>query len=155
MSNSFIVPSLWFDRVALEAVEFYVGLFPDSTIENIAYYPEEGLPDFQKDFAGKPVSIDFTLKGQRFSATNAGPEFKFTEALSLVVNCADQAEIDRYWEALSTVPEAEACGWCKDQYGLSWQIVPENMGELMASPGAYERMMTMKKLDIAGLRGDA
>lgn len=150
-----IVPSLWFDGVALEAVEFYVATFPDSEIKFVARYPEEGLLDFQAHLAGKPLSVEFTLNGQPFTAINAGPEFHFTEAISFVVACEDQDEIDRYWAALSSVPDAEACGWCKDRYGLSWQIVPANMGELMAQPGAYGRMMSMKKLDIAGLRGDA
>jgi len=153
MSQQPIVPCLWFDHVAEEAVNFYVDLFPDSEILRIDRYPEEGLLDFQKEFAGLPLSVEFTLRGQRFTAINAGSEFHFTEALSLVVECADQEEIDRYWAALSAVPESEQCGWCKDKYGLSWQIVPANMGELMASPGAYQRMMSMKKLDIEGLRG--
>ncbi|WP_394163132.1 VOC family protein [Galactobacter valiniphilus] len=153
MAEQKITPSLWFDGVALEAVEFYVSVFPDSEILQVARYPEEGLLDFQKHLAGQPLSIQFSLRGVRFDAINAGPEFKFNEAISLIVDCADQAEIDRYWEALSAVPESEQCGWLKDKYGLSWQIVPENMGELMASPGAFERMMSMKKLDIEGLRG--
>jgi predicted 3-demethylubiquinone-9 3-methyltransferase (glyoxalase superfamily) len=116
------------------------------------HYPnsvEEGLADFQKDMAGKPLAIDFDLNGQRFTAINAGPEFSFTEAVSFAISCKDQEEIDFYWEKLSSVPESEQCGWCKDKFGLSWQIIPENMGELMQRPGAYAHMMQMKKLVIA------
>lgn len=150
--NQKITPNLWFDGNAKEAVDFYVSVFPNSEIIFVARYPnspEEGLADFQLNMAGKELSIDYELAGQRFTAINAGPEFKFTEAVSFAVTCKDQAEIDYYWEKLSYVPEAEQCGWCKDKYGLSWQIVPENMGELMKKPGAYGRMLQMKKLVIA------
>lgn len=146
-----ITPNLWFDGIAQEAVDYYVSVFPDSKIVNTVYYPnstEEGLADFQKDLAGKVLAIDFELDGNAFTAINAGPEFKFTEAVSFAVACKDQEEIDYYWDKLSKVPESEQCGWCKDQYGLSWQIVPENMGELMERPNAYAKMMHMKKLVI-------
>lgn len=146
-----ITPNFWFDGNAKEAVDYYVSVFPDSKVVNTAYYPEsteEGLADFQKDMAGKPLAIEFELAGQRFMAINAGPEFKFNESVSFAVSCKDQAEIDYYWEKLSSVPESEQCGWCKDRYGLSWQIVPQNMGELMQRPGAYAHMMQMKKLVI-------
>jgi predicted 3-demethylubiquinone-9 3-methyltransferase (glyoxalase superfamily) len=89
------------------------------------------------------------LSGNRFTAINAGPEFKFNEAISFAIPCEDQEEIDYYWEKLSTVPEAEQCGWCKDQYGLSWQVVPKNMEELMGRPDAFAKMLQMKKLVIA------
>jgi len=144
-----ITPNLWFDGNAKEAVDFYLSVFTDSEILNTSYYPTEGLLDFQKDMAGKELVIDFALNGQRFTAINAGPEFKFNESISFVVACKDQEEIDYYWSKLSTVPESEQCGWCKDQYGLSWQIVPANMGELMQKPDAYAHMMQMKKLIIA------
>jgi len=144
-----ITPNLWFDGNAKEAVDFYLSVFTDSEILNTSYYPTEGLLDFQKDMAGKELVIDFALNGQRFTAINAGPEFKFNESISFVVACKDQEEIDYYWSKLSTVPESEQCGWCKDQYGLSWQIVPANMGELMQKPDAYAHMMQMKKLVIA------
>lgn len=153
-----IVPNLWFDGNAKEAVDFYTSVFQDSAITGTAYYPTEGLLEFQKSLAGKELTVSFTLAGQEFTAINAGPEFKFTEAISFVVNCADQTEIDYFWERLSSVPEAEQCGWCKDKYGLSWQIVPENMGELMAGPDgsqnpqAFAVMMQMKKIDIAALQ---
>lgn len=147
-----ITPNLWFDGNAQEAVDFYLSVFPDSKIVATSNYPEsaeEGLADFQQDLAGKVLTIDFELFGQRYTAINAGPEFKFNEAISLAIACKDQEEIDYYWEKLSAVPESEQCGWCKDKYGLSWQIVPENMKELMSKPGAFAKMMEMKKLVIA------
>jgi len=144
-----ITPNLWFDGNAKEAVDFYLSVFEDSSIGNIAYYPTEGLADFQKDMAGKELTVDFTLNGMNFTAINAGPEFKFNESISFVISCKDQAEIDYYWGKLSAVPESEQCGWLKDKYGLSWQVVPENMGELMQRPDAYQHMMEMKKLVIA------
>ena len=144
-----ITPNLWFDGNAKEAVEFYVSVFPDSKITATSYYPTEGLADFQKSLAGKELTIDFELAGKRFTAINAGPEFKFNEAVSFMIPCKDQAEIDYYWEKLSRVPASEQCGWCKDQFGLSWQVVPENMEELMKKPGAFAKLMEMKKLVIA------
>lgn len=149
--QSKITPNLWFTGNAQEAVDYYISVFHDAKINTTAYYPnsaEEGLADFQKDLAGKVLTIDFELNGQRFTAINAGPEFKFNEAVSFAVYCKDQAEIDYYWENLSRVPEAEQCGWCKDQFGLSWQIVPENIEELMRKPGAFAHLMEMKKLII-------
>lgn len=144
-----ITPNLWFDGNAKEAVEYYTSVFPDSKIVATAYYPTEGLLDFQEPLAGKELTLDFELAGQRFTAINAGPEFKFNEAVSFLVTCKDQDEIDYYWEKLSAVPEAEQCGWCKDKYGLSWQICPENMEELMKQPGSFQRMLEMKKIVIA------
>lgn len=147
-----IVANLWFDGNAKEAVDYYVSVFPDSKIISTENYPnstEEGLADFQVSLAGKPLTIEFELNGIHFTAINAGPEFKFTEAVSFAVYCKDQAEIDYFWEKLSSVKESEQCGWCKDQYGLSWQIVPENMEELMKKPGAFAKMMEMHKLVIA------
>ncbi len=147
-----ITPNLWFDGNAKKAVDFYVSVFPDSKIISTVYYPnstEEGLADFQKDLAGKVLTVEFELSGNRFVAINAGPEFKFNEAVSFSIPCEDQAEIDYYWSKLSTVPESEQCGWCKDQYGLSWQVVPKNMEELMKRPGAFANMMKMHKIVIA------
>lgn len=148
-----IIPNLWFAGNASEAVEFYTSVFKDGKIISTAYYPEEGLADFQKDFAGKVLTIDFELNGQHFVAINAGDEFKFTEAVSFAVMCKDQQEIDYYWSKLSVVPEAEQCGWCKDKYGLSWQIVPENVEELMKKPGAFGVMMKQKKIIIDEYQG--
>ncbi len=147
-----ITPNLWFDHNAQEAVDFYLSVFPDSKIISTVYYPkstEEGLADFQKDLAGKVLTIDFELYGNLFVAINAGPEFKFNESISFLVSCKDQAEIDYYWEKLSSVKESEQCGWCKDKYGLSWQVVPESMEELMKNPGAFAKLMNMHKINIA------
>ncbi len=147
-----ITPNLWFDGNAQEAVDFYVSVFPDGKIVSTENYPnstEEGLADFQADFAGKVLMIEFELFGTRFIAINAGPEFKFNESVSFMVPCKDQAEIDYFWEKLSSVPESEQCGWCKDRYGLSWQIVPENMGELMSKPDAFKTLMQQHKIVMA------
>ena len=147
-----ITPHLWFDGNTQEAVDYYVSVFPNSKITETAYYPktaEEGLADFQLDMAGKVLTIEFELDGQSFMALNAGPQFKFNEAVSFIITCQDQAEIDYYWEKLSKVPESEQCGWCKDQFGLSWQVTPVNMGELMQRPDAFAKLMEMKKLVIA------
>lgn len=144
-----ITPNLWFDGNAKEAVDFYVSVFPNSKILSTTNYPHEGLADFQKDLAGKVLTIEFELMGNHFVAINAGPEFKFNESISFSVPCKDQAEIDHYWEKLSSVPKSEQCGWCKDKYGLSWQIVPKNMEELMKHPDAFAHLMQMKKIVIA------
>lgn len=147
-----ITANLWFDGNAKEAVDYYVSVFPGSKIISTEYYPKsesEGLADFQKDLAGDVLTIEFSLNGVEFVAINAGSEFKFNEAVSFSIACKDQEEIDYYWEKLSTVPESEQCGWCKDQFGLSWQVVPENTYELLKKPGAFAKMMQMKKLIIA------
>jgi predicted 3-demethylubiquinone-9 3-methyltransferase (glyoxalase superfamily) len=147
-----IVANLWFDGNATEAAEFYTSVFPNSRIISTEYYPksaEEGLADFQLDLAGKPLVVEFELNGQHFTAINAGSEFKFSEAISFAINCKDQEEIDYYWDKLSAVPEAEQCGWCKDKFGLSWQVMPENMGELMKKPNAFAKMMKMHKIVIS------
>ncbi len=143
-----LIPNLWFARNASEAVEFYVSVFKDSKTISTSYYPEKGLADFQKSFAGKVLTIDFELNGQHFVAINAGDEFKFTEAISFAVMCKDQQEIDYYWSKLSAQPSSEQCGWCKDKYGMSWQIVPANIEELMKKPGAFEILMKQKKIII-------
>lgn len=146
-----IVPNLWFDGNAQEAVDYYVSVFPDGKVTSTEYYPktaEEGLADFQQNLAGAVLTVEFELLGTRFVAINAGPEFKFNESVSFSVPCKDQTEIDYYWERLSAVPESEQCGWCKDKYGLSWQIVPENMEELMKRPGAFKTLMDQHKIVI-------
>lgn len=147
-----IVPNLWFNGNAKEAVEYYVSVFPNSRIISVEHYPksrEERLAEFQIDLAGKPLALEFELNGQRFTAINAEAEFSFNEAVSFAISCKDQEEIDYYWEKLSAVPEAEQCGWCKDRFGLSWQVVPENMEELMKKPNAYAKLMQMHKLIIS------
>ena len=147
-----IVPNLWFDGNASEAVDYYVSVFSGGKILGGSTYPnsaDEGLADFQQGLAGKVLTVDFEIMGTRFTAINAGPEFKFNEAVSFVVPCKDQSEIDYYWERLSAVPESEQCGWCKDKYGLSWQIVPENMEDLMQKPDAFKTLMNQHKIVIA------
>lgn len=147
-----ITPNLWFDHNAKEAVDFYVSVFPGSKIVGTTNYPnstEEGLADFQQDLAGKVLTVDFELSGNSFTAINADSTFKFNESVSFVIPCKDQEEIDYYWGKLSASPGNEQCGWCKDKYGLSWQVVPENMEELMKKPGAFAKMMKMKKIVIA------
>jgi predicted 3-demethylubiquinone-9 3-methyltransferase (glyoxalase superfamily) len=143
-----ITPNLWFDGNAKEAVDFYVSVFPDSKIITTSYYPSEGLADFQKEMAGKVLTVDFELSGDHFVAINADSTFKFNESVSFSIPCEDQKEIDYYWEKLSKVPESEQCGWCKDQYGLSWQVVPKNIEELLKRPGAFANFMQMKKIVI-------
>lgn len=152
MQQQKITPNLWFDGNAKEAADYYVSVFPDGKIINTMNYPnsvEEGLADFQLHLAGQVLTVEFEILGMRFVGINAGPEFKFSEAVSFQVDCEDQAEIDYYWEKLSKVPEAEQCGWCKDQFGLSWQIVPKATAELLAKPDAFAHMMQMKKIIIA------
>lgn len=147
----YIVPNLMFSgpvqNQAAAAVDSYVDLFPDAKLGTRVTYPEGQGPVTEESV----VFSDFTLYSEPLSAMDSGVEqpFTFSEGVSLMVNARDQAEIDHLWEALSAVPEAEACGWCKDAYGVSWQIVPENMDELMARDGAYEKLLGMKKLRIS------
>jgi predicted 3-demethylubiquinone-9 3-methyltransferase (glyoxalase superfamily) len=148
-----ITPNLWFKGNAEEAVDFYLSVFPEGKIINTLYYPKEGLQDFQKEFAGKVLVINFELLGQQFVAINAGHEFTFNEAVSFNIACKDQAEIDYYWDKLTNNGGQESvCGWCKDKYGLSWQVNPENIDELIQAPSAFQKMMEMKKIDIATLK---
>ena len=147
-----ITANLWFNGNAREAVEYYTSVFPNSKITGGSTYPnsqEDGLADFQLGLAGKDLTIDFSLDGHDFVAINAGPEFSFNESVSFAVACKDQAEIDYYWSKLSAHPENEHCGWCKDKYGLSWQIVPADISELMKKPDAFKIMMNQKKIVIA------
>ncbi|WP_293907497.1 MULTISPECIES: VOC family protein [unclassified Sphingobacterium] len=147
-----IIPNLWFDKNAQEAAAYYLSVFKDGKIINTTYYPNsesEGLADFQRDFAGKVLTVEFEIMGMRFIGINAGPEFKFNEAISLMIPCKDQAEIDYYWETLTSGGGQESvCGWLKDKYGLSWQVAPENWEELNKRPGAFKKMMGMKKIII-------
>lgn len=143
-----ITPNLWFEGNAKQAVDFYLSVFPDSKVIATTFYPFKGIADFQKDLAGKELTIDFELSGQLFTAINAGPEFKFSEAISLNIACEDQAEIDYFWSKLSSDPASEQCGWCKDQFGLSWQVNPINITELMEKPNAFAKLMEMKKIEI-------
>lgn len=145
-----ITPSLWFDMNAEEAMNYYVGVFPNSQINHVEYYPDESLDEHFKGMSGKVINGHFTLDGVDFICLDGGPIFKFNEAVSFTVTCKDQEEIDYYWEKLSKTPESEQCGWCRDQFGISWQIIPENMSELLAKgPEAVQHMMQMKKIVIA------
>ena len=151
-----IVPNLWFDTEAEEAAEFYVGVFDNSRIVNVTHYTE-GAPRE----AGMVMTVEFELDGQRFIGINGGPEFKFDEAVSFEIECETQDEIDYFWGKLLEGGEESQCGWLKDRYGLSWQVVPTGMEELFADPdkGRAERamkaMLGMRKLDIAALRAAA
>ncbi len=150
-----ITPNLWFKGNAEEAVNFYLSIFPDGKIITTSYYPTEGLLDFQQPFAGKLLTINFSILGHEFIAINAGNDYTFNESVSFNIFCKDQAEIDYYWDKItSDGGEENACGWCKDKYGLSWQINPENIEELMLKPGAWERILQMKKVDIKTLSGE-
>jgi len=153
-----IAPCLWFNDQAEEAARFYTGVFRNSRIRTVTRYGTAGFETHHKA-PGSVMTVEFELDGQPFTALNGGPEFKFNEALSLQIFCATQDEIDYYWDKLSAGgdPQAQVCGWLKDRYGLSWQVVPENIEELFKdeeSPGAkraMEAMLKMKKLDIAEL----
>lgn len=147
-----ITPFLWFDKEAEEAAKFYTSIFKDSKIVSTSYYETDNPSGFPK---GTVMTVAFEIEGQQFTALNGGPIFKFTEATSFVVNCEDQAEIDSLWKKLSASPENEQCGWLKDKYGLSWQIVPKNMGELIKTEKAMQAMLNMKKIDIQALKDAA
>jgi predicted 3-demethylubiquinone-9 3-methyltransferase (glyoxalase superfamily) len=147
-----IVPSLWFgDNNCEEALRYYVGVFPNSQILHIERYPDESLDEHYRGMSGKVFSAEFELNGQKFLALDGGPYYHFTEAISMTVECEDQSEIDYYWQKLSAVPESEQCGWVKDKFGLSWQIVPYNMGELLRTDAQIQCMMKMKKIVIQEL----
>jgi predicted 3-demethylubiquinone-9 3-methyltransferase (glyoxalase superfamily) len=153
-----IVPCLWFDSEAEEAARYYVGIFPNSRINTITRYGTAGN-EVHKRPAGSVMTVEFELNGHPFTALNGGPHFKFNEAVSFQIKCRTQDEIDRYWEKLGAGgdPAAQVCGWVKDRYGLSWQVVPEGMEKMYQdekSPGAarvMNAMLQMKKLDIAAL----
>jgi predicted 3-demethylubiquinone-9 3-methyltransferase (glyoxalase superfamily) len=154
-----ISPCLWFDDQAEEAAKFYTGIFENSRIVNVARYPEAGQ-EVHGRRAGSVMTVVFELDGLPFTALNGGPHFKFNEAVSMQVFCRDQKEIDHYWEKLGAGgdPKAQQCGWLKDRFGLSWQVVPAEMDAMFAdekSEGtqrAMNAMLQMKKLDIAELR---
>lgn len=159
-----ITPFMWFDRECEEAMNFYVSVFSsapnavgESKVLNIKRYPAGITEGPMAGFDGKVLTGVFTLSGQKFMALDGGPIFKASGAISYLVQCADQAEIDHFWNALSSDPASEQCGWCKDKYGFSWQIVPD-MGkwlggpETEASARAMAAMMQMKKIDIAKMQ---
>lgn len=148
-----ITPCLWFDGKAEEAAKFYTGLFPDSRVDAIHHGPG----DYPSGKAGAVLLVEFTLMGQPFTGLNGGPQFTFNEAISFQIPVETQAEVDRFTDALSAVPEAEQCGWVKDRFGVSWQIVPRQLIRLMGDADAtrakraFEAMMHMKRIDIAAL----
>ena len=144
-----ITPMLWFDGQAEDAARLYVSVFPDSSIGAISRQPD-----------GTPLVVEFTLAGQRFTALNGGPNYSFTPAVSFVVDCDDQEEVDHYWDRLleGGAPEARQCGWLADRFGVSWQVVPRQLGEYLSdldperAGRTMQAMLRMKKLDIEGLR---
>jgi len=149
-----IIPNLWFDTEAEQAAQFYVSVFPNSRVVGLTRYPQ-GAPGP----AGSVMTVEWELDGQRFVGINGGPQFRFTEAVSFQITCADQDEVDRYWDALlAGGGEQLQCGWLKDRYGLPWQVVPEGMEELLADADAkraqrvMQAMLGMVKLDVEALR---
>jgi predicted 3-demethylubiquinone-9 3-methyltransferase (glyoxalase superfamily) len=148
-----IMPFLWFDHQAEEAVAFYSSIFPNSKVGKVVRYPKDSMGP-----AGSVMTIEFQLEGQSFVALNGGPHFKFTEAISFVVNCQTQEEVDRYWDKLSADGGEVQCGWLKDKFGVSWQIVPSMLSELLSDPDpkkparVMKAVLGMKKLDIRELQ---
>jgi predicted 3-demethylubiquinone-9 3-methyltransferase (glyoxalase superfamily) len=148
-----ITPNLWFDRQGLEAAEFYVSVFPNSKVNEITRYGES-----DGQLAGSVLTVNFELDGKPFTAINGGPQFTFDEAISLLIDCADQDEVDYYWDTLVEGGEESQCGWLKDRYGLSWQVVPAGWEAMLTSPDraganrAMQAMYGMKKLDVAALQ---
>ena len=151
-----ITPNLWFDTQALEAAEFYVSIFPSSEVTDISYYGEAGPGP-----AGTVLTVEFTLDGQPFTGINGGPQFTFDEAVSFLITCDEQDEVDYYWDALTAGGEESQCGWLKDRYGLSWQVCPSGMYEALNDPDparanrAMTAMLGMRKIDVAALRAAA
>jgi predicted 3-demethylubiquinone-9 3-methyltransferase (glyoxalase superfamily) len=151
-----IIPNLWFDTEAQEAADYYISVFKNSRIVYVTHYTEAGPRP-----AGTVMTVEFELDGQRFVAINGGPEFTFDEAVSFQISCETQDEVDYYWERLSDGGKEGPCGWLKDRYGLSWQVVPTGMEELFTDPDparaerAMKAMLGMSKLDIAALRSAA
>lgn len=149
-----IVPHLWFDGTAEQAAAFYCSVFADGRVLSTARYPE-GSPGEP----GTVMTVEWEVQGQRFVGINGGPQHRFTEAVSFLVECEDQDDVDRYWAALTSDGGEEGrCGWCKDRFGLSWQVVPRAFGEIVSGPHAQDAvaaMMRMTKLDVAVLRAAA
>ncbi|HEX7048543.1 MAG TPA: VOC family protein [Gammaproteobacteria bacterium] len=151
-----ITPCLWFDSEAEDAANFYCSLFKDSRILEVTRYGKEGFEIHGRP-EGSAMTVEFELEGQKFLGLNGGPHFQFTPAISLIVDCKSQDEVDALWNKLSAHPDAEQCGWLKDKFGLSWQIIPKALGELMSDPDpekagrVMNAMLKMKKLDVAAL----
>ena len=152
-----LTPFLWFDTEGKEAAEYYVSIFPNSKINHVSYFGEAG-PRAE----GTVLTVNFELDGKEYTALNGGPEYKFSEAVSFMIDCKDQAEVDYYWEKLTADGGQEGpCGWLKDRFGLSWQVVPKALSELLGDPDpgrsqrAVKAMLAMKKLDVAALQAAA
>jgi predicted 3-demethylubiquinone-9 3-methyltransferase (glyoxalase superfamily) len=151
-----ITPNLWFDTQGEDAAKFYVSVFPNSKITAVTHYGDAG-----PGVAGTVLTVDFVLDGQRFTAINGGPEFTFDEAVSFLIECADQEELDHYWDTLLEGGEPSQCGWLKDKFGLSWQVVPAGMDEALNDPDperaqrVMRAMLGMVKIDIAALKAAA
>jgi predicted 3-demethylubiquinone-9 3-methyltransferase (glyoxalase superfamily) len=147
-----ITPNLWFDTQSEEAAEFYCSVFPNSKITNVSHYGEAGPRE-----AGMVLTVDFVLDGQEFTAINGGPDFTFDEAISFLINCEDQEEVDYYWAKLSEGGEEGPCGWLKDKFGLSWQVIPAALEQLLTDSDearaqrAMKAMLAMGKIDVAAL----
>jgi predicted 3-demethylubiquinone-9 3-methyltransferase (glyoxalase superfamily) len=158
MTTQKITPCLWFDDQAEEATKFYTGIFKNSKIVAVTRYTEAGQ-EFHQKKPGSVMTVEFELDGQTFTALNGGPLFKFSEAVSFQVDCATQQEVDHFWDKLSAGGAPSQCGWLKDRYGVSWQVVPSVLPQLLTDPAKAERVMTalmgMTKLDIAALQAAA
>lgn len=145
-----VTPCLWFDGDGQAAAEFYISLFPDSHLDGVTPGPD-----------GSPLMVDFTLMGRPFQALNGGPQFPFTEAMSLIVHCDGQAEVDQFWGALTEGGEESMCGWLKDRFGVSWQVVPDQLGDILGDPDpdraarATQAMFQMRRLDLDAMRAAA
>lgn len=151
-----ITPNLWFDTESVEAAEFYCSIFPNSEITAVTHYMKDSPRE-----EGMVMTVEFKLDGQPYTAINGGPEFPFTEAISLLINCRDQEEVDYYWEKLTDGGKEVQCGWLTDRYGVSWQVVPEGMDEIFRSGDeeaqhrVMQAMLKMVKLDLAELEAAA
>jgi predicted 3-demethylubiquinone-9 3-methyltransferase (glyoxalase superfamily) len=151
-----ITPNFWFDTEGLDAAKFYVSIFPNSEITDVSYYSDAGPRP-----AGTVLAVNFVLDGQAYTIINGGPEFTFDEAISFSIDCKDQEEVDYYWANLSDGGEEGQCGWLKDRFGLSWQVIPRGLAEVLGDPDpdragrATQAMFGMQKLDLAALRAAA
>lgn len=148
-----IIPFLWFDKEAEDAAKLYTAIFPNSKILSVSRYGKEGF-EIHHMPEGTAMTVGFELNGQEFTALNGGPLYKFTEAVSFVIACETQEEVDFFWDKLSAVPESEQCGWLKDKFGLSWQVIPKQLGDLMSkdkSGRVMTAMLQMKKIIIKDL----
>lgn len=158
MSNKRITPFLWFDTQAEEAAKFYTSIFPNSKIHDVSHYEGKEVEEVSGRPEGSVSTVEFELDGEHFTSLNGGPVFKFNESISFMVHCETQEEVDHYWSKLTEGGQEVECGWLKDKYGVSWQIVPNILGELLGSEDkeksqrAMVAMLKMTKLDIEGLK---